>query len=127
MHLLLDTHALIWWLADDAALSRPAKTAIADMSNAAFVSAATAWEIATKVRKGRLPGTAALAADIAASIAAEGFAPLPVTVEHGQRAGALPGRLNDPFDRMLVAQAMLENLHLVSIERAFAYGVLRLW
>lgn len=107
MHLLLDTHALIWWLADDPALSRPAKTAIADMSNAAFVSAATAWEIATKVRKGRLPGAAALAADSAASIAAEGFSPLPVTVEHGQRAGALPGPLNDPFDRMLVAQAML--------------------
>jgi len=92
------------------------------------VSTASAWEIATKVRLGKLPGAAAIAADIPSVILTEGFEPLAVTVEHGQRAGGLPGPLQDPFDRMLIAQAMLENLHLVSIERAFdVYGVLRLW
>ncbi|MGH6900130.1 MAG: type II toxin-antitoxin system VapC family toxin [Geminicoccaceae bacterium] len=80
------------------------------------------------MRIGKLPGAAAIATDIPSVILKEGFKPLAVTVEHGQRAGALPGPLRDPFDRMLIAQAMLENLHLVSSERAFdAYGVLRLW
>lgn len=80
------------------------------------------------MRIGKLPGAAAIAGDISRVILNEGFRPLSVTVEHGQRAGALPGPLRDPFDRMLIAQAMLENLHLVSIEHAFeAHGVLRLW
>jgi PIN domain nuclease of toxin-antitoxin system len=90
------------------------------------VSAASVWEIATKVRIGKLPGAAAIASDIPSVIPKEGFKALAVTVERGQ--GGLPGPLRDPFDRMLIAQAMLENLHLTSVERAFdAYGVLRLW
>jgi PIN domain nuclease of toxin-antitoxin system len=126
LQLLLDTHALIWWFAGDARLPAQARNAIDGAQ--VFVSAASAWEIATKVRLGKLPGAAAIAPDIAAAIAAEAFSPLAVTVEHGQRAGGLLGPVNDPFDRMLIAQAMIENLHLVSIERAFdAYGVLRLW
>jgi len=93
-----------------------------------FVSAASAWEIATKVRIGKLPGAAAITSDLPVVIAEQGFQPLAVSVEHGQRAGALPGPLQDPFDRMLIAQAVLENLHLLSIERAFdTYGVQRLW
>ncbi len=128
MRLLLDTHALIWWLAGDARLPTSAADAIDQCRPDVFVSAASAWEIATKVRIGKLPGAAAIAPDISGAITREGFQPLAVTVEHGQRAGALPGPLRDPFDRMLIAQAMQENLHLVSIERAFdAYGVLRLW
>jgi len=128
LRLLLDTHALIWWLAGDARLPGQARDAIDDHRPRVFVSAASAWEIATKVRLGKLPGAAAIAADIPSVILTEGFEPLAVTVEHGQRAGGLPGPLQDPFDRMLIAQAMLENLHLVSIERAFdVYGVLRLW
>jgi PIN domain nuclease of toxin-antitoxin system len=92
------------------------------------VSAITAWEIATKARIGKLPDALDVAADVAGRVAREGFQPLSLTVGHGQRAGGLPGRLRDPFDRMLIAQAMLENLQLVSIERAFdAYGVARLW
>ena len=92
------------------------------------MSAVSAWEIATKVRLGKLPGAAAIATGVAGVILKEGFQPLSLTIEHGQRAGGLPGPLRDPFDRMLIAQAMLENLHLVSIERAFdAYGVARLW
>jgi PIN domain nuclease of toxin-antitoxin system len=128
LRLLLDTHTLIWWLAGDARLPAGARDAIEQYRPEVFVSAASAWEIATKVRIGKLPGAAAIAPDIPAVISREGFRPLSVTIEHGQRAGALPGPVRDPFDRMLIAQAMQENLHLVSIERAFdTYGVLRLW
>ena len=128
MELLLDAHALIWWLAGDARLPRHVRDAIDKDRARVFVSAASAWEIATKVRIGKLPGAAAIAGDILRVVLKEGFKPLAVTIEHGQRAGALPGPLRDPFDRMLIAQAILEDLHLVSIEHAFdAYGVLRLW
>lgn len=128
MRLLLDTHALIWWLAGDRRLPARARDAVEDHRQQVFVSAAAAWEIATKVRLGRLPSAATIAGNMPRTILEQGFQPLAVTVEHGQRAGALPGPLRDPFDRMLIAQAILEDLHLVSIERPFdAYGVLRLW
>jgi PIN domain nuclease of toxin-antitoxin system len=128
LQVLLDTHTLIWWLAGDARLAERARETIDAHRAQVFVSAASAWEIATKVRLGKLPGAAFIASDIGSFVADEGFRPLAVTVEHGQRAGALPGPIKDPFDRMLVAQAMLDGLHLVSIKQAFdAYGVLRLW
>ena len=128
MRLLLDSHAFLWWLDGDPKLTGRARTSIAADPALVAVSAATAWEIATKARIGKLPDAVDVAADVAGCIAREGFQSLAVTVEHGQRAGALPGPLRDPFDRMLIAQAMLENLHLVSIERAFdVYGVARLW
>jgi prevent-host-death family protein len=127
LKLLLDTHALIWGLAGDSRLPG-ASDAIGDCPESVFVSAASAWEIATKVRIGKLSGAAAIATDISGVLLKEGFRPLAVTIEHGQRAGALPGPLRDPFDCMLIAQARLQNLHLVSIEHSFdAYGVLRLW
>ncbi len=128
MRLLLDTHALLWWLAGDEALSIPARTAIADEGNSVFISAASAWEITTKHRIGKLPGVAAIVADIDSIILDQGFIGLPISVRHGQAAGALPGPHRDPFDRMLMAQAMLEQLVLVSNEQPFdAYGVGRLW
>jgi PIN domain nuclease of toxin-antitoxin system len=128
MRLLLDTHAFLWWLAGDEALSPAARAAIADEANGVFVSAASAWEIATKHRIGKLPGVAAVVADLEGAIAGQGFEGLPIGVRHGQAAGALPGPHRDPFDRMLIAQAMLENLVLVSNEQAFdAYGLARLW
>ncbi|MGD0562873.1 MAG: type II toxin-antitoxin system VapC family toxin [Roseiarcus sp.] len=128
MQLLLDTHAFLWWLAGDDALSAAARTAIADEGNDIFVSAASAWEITTKHRIGKLPGAAAIVGDLDAIIVGQGFAGLPIGVRHGQVAGALPGPHRDPFDRMLIAQAMLENLVLVSNEQAFdAYGATRLW
>ena len=114
MNLLLDTHAFLWWIAGDPALSRPARTAISDDSNTVFVSAASAWEIATKFRIGKLPGVATIADDLTAVLDAQGFVPLPITFVHGQAAGALPGPLKDPFDRMLIAQATAESLTLVS-------------
>jgi PIN domain nuclease of toxin-antitoxin system len=128
LELLLDTHALIWWLLFDSALSTPARSAISDRHNTVFVSAASAWEITTKYRLGKLPGAACFAADIGAAIGGEGFVALPVNLLHGQKAGALPGSHKDPFDRMLIAQAMIGNLTLVSNEKVFdGFGVKRLW
>ena len=128
MQLLLDTHAFLWWLSGDDALSVEARKAIADEWNGVFVSAATAWEIATKHRIGKLSIAAKLIADLDGSIASEGFIGLPISVRHGQTAGALPGPHHDPFDRMLIAQAILEDLVLVSNKRSFdAYGVARMW
>jgi PIN domain nuclease of toxin-antitoxin system len=128
MQLLLDTHALLWWLSGDDALSAVARTAIANEENGIFVSAASIWEIATKHRIGKLPGIAAVIADLDRVIADQGFIGLPINLRHGQVAGSLPGPQRDPFDRMLIAQAMLENLVLVSNEQPFdAYGVTRLW
>jgi PIN domain nuclease of toxin-antitoxin system len=128
VRLLLDTHALLWWLDGDASLSQTARDAIADNANEIFLSAASAWEITTKHRLGKLPGAAAVAADVAACIAGQGFLELPISLTHGQKAGSLPGPHRDPFDRMLIAQAMLEDLTLVSNEPALdAYGARRLW
>ena len=128
MRLLIDTHALLWWLDGDPKLSPRATAAISADPTKVQVSAVTAWEITTKARIGKLPNALDVAADVAGCVRREGFQPLALTIEHGQTAGGLPGPLRDPFDRMLIAQAMLENLHVVSIERAFdAYGVARLW
>ena len=128
MRLLLDTHAFLWWVAGDEALSAAARTAIADEGNEVFVSAASAWEITTKHRLGKLPGVAAIIAALDTAIVEQSFIGLPISVRHGQVAGGLPGPHRDPFDRMLMAQAMADNLVLVSNERAFdAYGVGRLW
>ena len=129
MRLLLDTHAFLWWVFADPKLSRRARTAIEDDGeNQVFVSAASAWEIATKYRIGKLPDAAAVASDVAGTVAEEGFNELSVSVRHAERAGSLVGHHQDPFDRMLMAQAMLDDLALVSNERAFdVYGVKRLW
>ena len=126
--LLLDTHAFLWWLAGDERLSVGAREAIGEELDPIFVSAASIWEIATKHRLGKLPGASAIVGDLAGAIEGQGFVGLPITIRHGHAAGALPGPHRDPFDRMLIAQAMLDDLVLVSNERAFsAYGVRRLW
>ena len=128
MRLLLDTHALIWWLAGDAALSVAARTAITDESSEIFVSAASAWEITTKYRIGKLDQAAVLASDIAGAVAQQGFQELPISLRHAQIAGSLPGPHRDPFDRMLIAQSISETMTLVSQEKLFApYGVQLLW
>ena len=128
MRVLLDTHALLWWLSGDAALPPHARTVIGDPDNEVFVSAASAWEIATKHRLGKLPGAGPLAVDFAREVEAQGFLPLPITLAHGQDAGALSLLNRDPFDRMLVAQALAERMVLVSNETAFdAAGVVRMW
>lgn len=128
MRILLDTHALLWWLLGERALPERARDAILDRGNNVYVSAATAWEIATKVRIGKLPAAAALTSGIGQHLVAQGFAALDVTLEHGQRAGSLPGPQRDPFDRMLIAQAQAENMQLISNEATFDnYGIIRVW
>jgi len=125
---LLDTHAFLWWLADSGRLSETARRAIADDTNEIAVSAASAWEIATKVRIGKLPGAEALARDIAGHIARQGFEELAIGVIDAERAGHLPGPHRDPFDRMLIAQALAHDLAMVSTDPMFdRYGVARLW
>jgi PIN domain nuclease of toxin-antitoxin system len=125
---LLDTHALLWWLTDDPALTRTARTIIADTKNTLIVSAASAWEIATKVRLGKLPAAETLVEDFHRHMENEGFELLAVSAEHGIRGGLLSGPHKDPFDRMLIAQAHAENLPVISNESLFeAYGVRRLW
>ena len=128
MQALLDTHALLWWLSDDPALTRPARKLISGTMNVLFVSAASAWEIATKVRLGKLPTAGDLAADFTGHLEREGFQMLAISGEHAIRAGLLPGGHKDPFDRMLIAQAQAENLPIVSNETRFdTYGVRRIW
>ena len=128
MRILLDTHAFIWWFQGNTRLPSPARQVIADDANDVLVSAATAWEIATKHRLGKLPDAEALAIDIPSSIVQQSFEELPVTVAEGVRAGELPGPLRDPFDRMLIAQALTHDLIVVSNETLFdRYGVRRLW
>jgi len=128
MRLLIDTRALLWWLSDDPSLSPAARKAMAETSNVLLVSAASAWEIATKVRLGRLPGAEGLAADFQGFMLQEGFTSLDITADHAIRAGLLPGPHKDPFDRMLISQAQAENVPIVTNERVFdGYGVRRLW
>ena len=126
--MLLDTHALLWWLSDDTALTRPARKTIADTRNTVIVSAASAWEIATKVRLGELQTANDLAADFSGHLDRDGFQLLAISAEHGVRAGLLPGPHKDPFDRMLIAQAQAENMPIISNEILFeSYGVRRIW
>lgn len=128
MRLLLDTHAFLWWIAGDQRLPVRVRRAIRNERNAKFVSAASAWEITTKYRLGKLPEASELAPSVADAIAGEGFAELAITVADGARAGALPELHRDPFDRILIAQAILNDLTLVSRDSLFdRYGVQRLW
>ena len=125
---LLDTHAFLWWIADSERLSGPARSAIADESNDIVVSAASAWEIATKFRIGKLPGCEAVAIDVAGHIAGQGFEALAIGVADAERAGRLPGSHRDPFDRMLAAQALAREFPVVSVDPVFDdFGVVRLW
>jgi len=128
VNLLLDTHALIWWLAGDEALTRRARLAIGDEANSVAISAASAMEVATKFRIGKLPDAALLAQDFEAIIADQGFVELPITVRHARLAGEMNIAHKDPFDRLLIAQALAEDKTLVSNETPFdGFAVKRLW
>lgn len=128
MRVLLDTHALIWWAQDDLRLPRRARSAIESFRNEVYVSAASAWEIATKVRLGKLPGAETFALEFQERIEQLSFSELPISVQHAQRAGLLPGTHRDPFDRMLIAQALSEEMPIVSNEALFDdYMVKRIW
>ena len=115
MRLLLDSHVFLWWLTDDARLTSPVRQAIANASSVVHVSAATCWELAIKIRLGRLD---VCGADLVEEIPANGFVELPISARHGVRAGELPRHHDDPFDRMLVAQAQAEDLTVVTHDPA---------
>ncbi|MEC4591213.1 MULTISPECIES: type II toxin-antitoxin system VapC family toxin [Nitrospirillum] len=124
MRLLIDTHILLWWMADDPALPAAARTALQDRRSQIFVSAASIWEISIKSALGRLIFPLH---GIEERLAKAGFMPLGIDIAHAARAGALPPHHQDPFDRMLVAQAQLEGLTLVSVDaiiRRYAVAVL---
>ena len=105
-----------------------ARSVIAEEANDILISAASVWEVATKFRIGKLPGGEAVALDIAGHIAGQGFEELAIGVADAERAGRLPGPHRDPFDRMLIAQALARELTVVSVDPVFdRYGVARLW
>ena len=128
MTVLLDTHALLWWWGQPGQLSERARAIIRDPQNRVVVSAASAWEIATKRRIGKYPQGGIVVDQWQERVAADRFVELPISVRHALRAGALPGDHRDPFDRMLAAQSMLEGFPIVSIDEALgSLGAERLW
>ncbi len=128
MKYLLDTHALAWWLLDLPRLGPNARTAISSPENAIFVSAVSAFEIATKHRHGKWPEMEPLVADFEGVLRAERFAHLPISIPQAFLAGHMPGTHRDPFDRMLAAQCKLENLSLISVDPAFReFGIDIVW
>jgi PIN domain nuclease of toxin-antitoxin system len=122
--LLLDTHAALWWLADDERLGRDAAFQLSDESNRVLLSSAVVWEVAIKRSLGKLQAPA----DLAPTLLSGGVHPLPITLEHAAAVEALPWHHRDPFDRMLVAQAFAEGAAIVSQDdRLTAYDVTRVW
>ena len=128
MNVLLDTHALLWWLFADRRLSSRAKAVLRDSQNQVSVSSASAWEIATKYRLGRLDSARPLVDDFSALMRKAGFSELPMTSAHAIRAGNWDVEHRDPFDRMLAAQSSLEDLRLVTRDPVFAdFGLEPIW
>lgn len=120
MRLLLDTHALLWWLGDPPSLRAEARAAVADRSNQVYLSAASWWEAGVKQAAGKLR----LPDDFEEAVLREAFVPLPLTARHMLQAARLPALHGDPFDRMLVAQCLAEGLALVTRDQLLAgYGI----
>jgi PIN domain nuclease of toxin-antitoxin system len=128
VRLLLDTHALIWWLLDDPKLPASARRLTADAAVPVFVSSASAWEILTKRRRGRLPEFGEIADSLEDYVRRSRFETLPITFAQATAAGRLPGPHGDPFDRMLIAQAAAERLTVVTVDPVFRdYGIETVW
>ena len=128
MRLLLDTHTLLWLMLDSPRLSQSANAALDDPDAELLVSAVSAYEISLKHQRGRLPEAGGIADNLTEVIETLDAAALPITVEHAQRAGALGLVHKDPFDRLLAAQAIVENIPIVSADPAFdTLGARRIW
>ena len=128
MRLLLDTHAFLWWVADSPELSKRARRAIAAPDNECLVSAVSYWEMAIKVSIGKLdlPGT--VERFVPRHMMVNGFRELPIEMRHAAGVARLPFHHRDPFDRLLVCQALTEDLPIVSADASFGkYGVTRIW
>jgi PIN domain nuclease of toxin-antitoxin system len=124
VNLLLDTHVLLWWLADNESLKIDARAAIGDPANTIYVSAASAWEISIKKALGKLEAPD----DLLEALIANHFQSLPMTILHAISAGQLPRHHDDPFDRMLIAQAHAEQLTLLTHDAMFRpYGIPIIW
>jgi len=127
MNLLLDTHALLWWLGEPERVSKAGRSALEDPEYRVYVSAAVAWEIAIKVNLGKLDAMEVVG-EFRRILYAKGFYRLAISTDHALRAGLLPLHHTDPFDRMLVAQAQALNCPIVSADaRLDSYGVRRVW
>lgn len=125
---LLDTHALLWWLFDDPQLSRPARDAIKDAENAVLVSSASAWEMAIKYRLGKLPEAREAVENLPRLLRQGQMDTLPITLDHALAADALPGPHRDPVDRMIIAQSRMEKIPVVTMDPAFkAYSADIIW
>ena len=120
MRLLLDTHALLWWAHEPENLSSTAMNLLEDAANEVLVSAVSAMEIATKNRIGRLEYQTSLATHFSQRISEFGFTMLSISGAHAQHAGGLKGKHKDPWDRLLAAQAQLENIPLLSVDKRIA-------
>lgn len=128
MKALLDTCSLIWATMSPASLGRQARETLADEDNVILVSAASAWEIATKVRLGKLPGAEKLEQDYLAVMDVAGYTQLPIDAESALRAGRLTAEHKDPFDRMIAAQALALDLPVLSPDPLLdQFGVRRIW
>jgi PIN domain nuclease of toxin-antitoxin system len=128
MRLLLDSHTLIWSQDDTSQLSAVAVAALTDPANDRLVSAATIWEIAIKVGKGRLPLSKPFRQWIDTAMADVCLKLLPITLDHAERQSGLPAYHGDPFDRLLISQALVEGIPIIGCDVAFdAYGVNRIW
>ena len=128
MKALLDTHAFLWWITDDARLSKRARGFIADPDNELLLSAASAWEMAIKASLGKLEVAGELVELVTAEMNANAINGLAVTVQHALRVLALPHHHRDPFDRLLVAQCQIEDVPIVSGDAQYRkYGVKRIW
>ncbi len=128
MKLLLDTHTFLWFIAGNPNLSSNARSLIEDVTNDKFVSPASLWEIAIKFSLGRLPLSAPFDVLIPEQMSINGFELLPMEIEHIAAVATLPHHHRDPFDRLLAAQSLVEQMPVVGIDTAFdAYGVNRLW
>lgn len=128
MSLLLDTNALLWWAAGCKKLSRAVIRMIEDHRTEVFVSAASAWEISTKVRIGKLPEAEWMAGQFRRILQSQNFRELPISIEHADLAGSLPGDHRDPFDRLLAAQCRIENLAIATNDVGIkSFGVKTMW
>ena len=125
MRLLVDTHALVWWLTDNPRLSYAAEAAVTNPENDILVSAAVGYEIAYKERLGRLPQ---MPADLSAELRRENMSVLPISLDHALAAAVLPGPHRDPWDRIMMAQARAEGCRVVTLDRVFYdYEIPVLW
>lgn len=125
---LTDTHTLVWWWNEDKRLSTAARTALADRANPVFSSCVCAWEIANKVRIGKLPEMAAFISDYDALVADAGFQHFDLRHDHALHAGLLAGEHRDPFDRLIAAQALTDDLTIITRDVEFsAFGCKTLW